>query len=191
MMFPNFLTPAPRGEHDIPSKAGRCCCGSIFPPSSIVLALEDVSTSPSHGRPRGGARSPGAHREEARGDGNRAACAQATSRCDTQMARVQVPSLCSCMPQAWECELSPCCTVAILLSPHALRHILCTAWKGNMTVAVVTPQQFILPLLLCTGNFVMTVRTGNLLYTSGHLPISLEGDMTIGKVSCSLSICCS
>ncbi|CAM9681370.1 unnamed protein product [Pylaiella littoralis] len=32
------------------------------------------------------------------------------------------------------------------------------------------------------GNFVMTVRTGNLLYTSGHLPISLEGEMTTGKV---------
>ncbi|CAM9093620.1 unnamed protein product, partial [Scytosiphon promiscuus] len=31
------------------------------------------------------------------------------------------------------------------------------------------------------GNFVMTVRTGNLLYTSGHLPISLEGEMTTGK----------
>lgn len=28
----------------------------------------------------------------------------------------------------------------------------------------------------------MTVRTGNLLYTSGHLPISLEGEMTTGKV---------
>lgn len=28
----------------------------------------------------------------------------------------------------------------------------------------------------------MTVRTGNLLYTSGHLPISLEGEMMTGKV---------
>ena len=28
----------------------------------------------------------------------------------------------------------------------------------------------------------MSVRTGNLLYTSGHLPISLEGDLTTGKV---------
>ncbi|CAM9939801.1 unnamed protein product [Ectocarpus sp. 8 AP-2014] len=32
------------------------------------------------------------------------------------------------------------------------------------------------------GNFVMTVRTGNLLYTSGHLPTSLEGETTTGKV---------
>eukprot|EP00904_Undaria_pinnatifida_P006158 jgi/Undpi1/2672/HiC_scaffold_13.g06050.m1 len=32
------------------------------------------------------------------------------------------------------------------------------------------------------GNFVMSVRTGSLLYTSGHLPISLEGEMTTGKV---------
>lgn len=33
------------------------------------------------------------------------------------------------------------------------------------------------------GNFVMSVRTGNLLYTAGHLPISLDGHMMTGKVS--------
>lgn len=28
----------------------------------------------------------------------------------------------------------------------------------------------------------MSVRTGNLLYTAGHLPISLDGKLTTGKV---------
>lgn len=28
----------------------------------------------------------------------------------------------------------------------------------------------------------MSVRTGNLLYTAGHLPISLDGELTTGKV---------
>lgn len=33
------------------------------------------------------------------------------------------------------------------------------------------------------GNFVMSVRTGNLLYTAGHLPISVDGELTTGKVN--------
>lgn len=28
----------------------------------------------------------------------------------------------------------------------------------------------------------MSVRTGNLLYTAGHLPISFDGELTTGKV---------
>lgn len=50
-------------------------------------------------------------------------------------------------------------------------------------LVVKLPNLEVVPhVLFLAGNFVMTVRTGNLLYTSGHLPISLEGEMTTGKV---------
>ena len=38
------------------------------------------------------------------------------------------------------------------------------------------------------GNFVMTVRLGNLLYLSGHLPQPAEGGVVVGKVGKDLSV---
>ena len=76
--------------------------------------------------------------------------------------------------------MSRCFEVLLALQHAALGHVqvvqLLLRW-------VVPPVSCALLPVFPPGNFVMTVRTGNLLYTSGHLPISLEGEMTTGKVS--------
>lgn len=39
-----------------------------------------------------------------------------------------------------------------------------------------------------SGNFVLSVRTGNLVYTAGHLPMDLEGKLKVGKVGKEVSV---
>lgn len=92
----------------------------------------------------------------------------------------------------WTATVLPSCHFAVT-DACVLAYPMHAMGREHDPRAVVAPQvdtNLLCFLVLCTGNFVMTVRTGNLLYTSGHLPISLEGDMTTGKVSCSLKICC-
>ncbi|CAM9565076.1 unnamed protein product [Ascophyllum nodosum] len=65
--------------------------------------------------------------------------------------------------------------VATLAGRITARGVHTEAKLQQMGIELPTPKA---PL----GNFVMSVRTGNLLYTAGHLPISIDGELTTGKV---------